>query len=147
MSCLLHKTPQGSETVRKYYPRCLFVRFAQNLWHYMHKSFLLLPRVGFSVLFRKSTKNVGLAFFRVSVLGERKRHLCCSGVYVAFLYRSFGQPSPSKADGPDSYAYSDVVSFRGTGKFRKQQSFASAMDGVHILIYLYFPSQHSTVIS
>ena len=61
-----------------------------------NKYVLFLPRVGFSVLFRKSTKNLGLAFLRVSVLEELKRHLCCGGVYVAFLYSLLDQPIPLK---------------------------------------------------
>ena len=53
----------------------------------------------FRTFLRKSTKNIGLAFLRESVLGELKRHLCCGEVYVTFLYRSLGQSFPSKSDG------------------------------------------------
>ena len=87
VSYILHKTHQGSAAVLKYYPRCLFVRFVQNLRHSMHKSPLPLPWSGFSVLFRKSTKNFGLAFLRVSCRrGCLKRPLRASnlvGVSVA----------------------------------------------------------------
>ena len=51
-------------------------------------------------------------------------------VAVEFTWRFFiarsASHSPSKADGPDSYAYSEVVSFRGTGKCCAGRCFISA---------------------
>ena len=88
----------------------------------------------FLVLFRKSTKNFGLAFLRVS--GRRgclKRPLRASNLFGVSVASPPSRHLPLKSRRPRLLSYTEVVSFRGTGRCCVGRCFTSAKYGVRVL--------------